>query len=146
MGGLIGGTVGAVAGGMIGAGGALLSAGASMIGGGFAFAGGGVAALGTAVAGVGTMALGGAMVIGGVKAGIGGLNILFNKDSRRSNKEKSTDKPSWVNRDMIDFNLSPQQNATNLLNNKYGVGKWIKGAASEFNKIVKWIARALFKG
>ena len=44
--------------------------------------------------------------------------------SRLSGKEKSTDKPLLVNINMIDKNISAKQNATNLLNNKYGRGNW----------------------
>ena len=61
------------------------------------------------------------------------------KQTRKSGKEKSTDKPSWVNEGMIDKGLSAQQNAKNLLNEKYGPGNWGKGPNTEFNWIVKWL-------
>ena len=69
-----------------------------------------------------------------------GLTFFAN----RSGKEKSTDKPSWVNKNMVDPKKSPQRNATDILNNKYGEGKWSMGPGSEFNKIVKWIQRKVF--
>ena len=46
---------------------------------------------------------------------------------------------------MVDNTISAQQNATDFLNNKYGQGNWEKGPGSEFNKIVKWITRKLFR-
>ena len=64
------------------------------------------------------------------------------KQTRKSGKEASKDKPSWVNEKMIDKNLTAQQNATKLLNEKYGPGNWKKGAGEEFNQIVKWINRS----
>ena len=70
-----------------------------------------------------------------------GLGILF---ARRTGKESSSDKPSWVNRDMVDFGLSPQENAQKILDTKYGPNNWPKGAGTEFNKIVKWIVRKIF--
>ncbi len=47
---------------------------------------------------------------------------------------------------MIDKNISPQQNATNLLNKKYGKGNWKIGPRTEYNKIIKWIIRYIFRG
>lgn len=71
-----------------------------------------------------------------------GFTESFNfKKSKQSGKETSSDRPSWVNSDNINSNLSPQQNAKNLLDQKYGSGNWNKGPGSEFNKIVKWIQR-----
>ena len=64
--------------------------------------------------------------------------------SKRSEKEKASDRPSWVDPSDVDTNLSPQQNATNMLNNKYGVGNWKKGPGSEFSRIVKWIQRGFY--
>lgn len=43
---------------------------------------------------------------------------------------------------MIDKGLSTQQNAKNLLNEKYGPGNWGKGPNTEFNWIVKWLIRS----
>ena len=64
-------------------------------------------------------------------------------ESRRSEKEKASDRPSWVDPTDVDPNLSPQQNATRMLNDKYGIGNWKKGPGSEFSQIVKWIQRCL---
>ena len=63
-----------------------------------------------------------------------------NKGSRRSDKEKSTDKPSWVDRSDIDFSQTPQQNAERIMNNKFGEGNW-KPRCRDYSKIVKWIQR-----
>lgn len=43
---------------------------------------------------------------------------------------------------MVDPGLSAQQNATNMLNNKYGPGNWKPGPGSEFSRIVKWLIRS----
>ena len=76
------------------------------------------------------------LIAGGIEES--GFNF---KKSKQSGKETSSDRPSWVNSNNINSNLSPQQNAKNLLNQKYGPGNWNKGPGSEFNKIVKWIQR-----
>ena len=91
------------------------------------------------VAGTTTVTVTGTQVI---SAGIATAGILY--FSKRSDKEKSTDKPSWVNTGMVDSQKTAQQNATDILNNKYGAGKWKKGSNSEFSKIVKWIIRDVF--
>lgn len=64
--------------------------------------------------------------------------------TRQSGKERSTDKPSWVNRGMVDPSLSAQENANQMLNNHYGKGGWggNRGPGSEFSKIVKWLVRS----
>ncbi len=64
--------------------------------------------------------------------------------ANRSKKEMATDRPGWVNKDMVNPNLSAQENAKRILNERYGVGNWKKGPSTEFNKIVKWITRKLF--
>lgn len=63
--------------------------------------------------------------------------------SKLSDKERSTEKPSWVNKNMLDHSLSAQENAANILKQKYGSGGngGKRGPGSEFNKIVKWIVR-----
>ena len=65
------------------------------------------------------------------------------KTTRRSGKEKADDKPSWVSLNDVDRNKTPQQNARELLDQKYGAGNWKTGPASEYNMIVKWIARSI---
>ena len=64
--------------------------------------------------------------------------------TKKSKKARSTDKPSYVNRGMIDKSLTVQQNARNMMNNKWGPGNWNKGPGNDFNKIVKWITRGEF--
>ena len=68
---------------------------------------------------------------------------MFARPSKLSGKETASNKPSWVNENMVDLNKSAQQNAKNILDSKYGQGNWHKGSNSEFNKIVKWIHRFL---
>ena len=94
------------------------------------------------VAGTGTVVVSGGTVVIGAGALLGGL-VLFSKKSKKTGKETSSEKPSWVNEGMIDPTSPAQQNATRILNNKYGPGNWIKGPRSEFNQIVKWIERWL---
>ena len=81
--------------------------------------------------------------IASAAVGVGASLSFF---SKRSKKEMSSDKPSWVNPDMVDRNLSAQQNARNILNHKYGSGAWKQGPGTEYNQIVKWIIRKLFWG
>lgn len=91
-------------------------------------------------------AAGTSMVITGtviVSDSLNQANASFAKQSKKSGKEKSTDKPSWANESDVDLNKSSQKNATELLDNKYGSGNWSKGPGTEFNKIVKWIDRSL---
>ena len=71
------------------------------------------------------------------------MSAHFAKKSKKSGKEKSTDKPSWVDKNSIDLSKSAQHNAKRLLDNKYGNGNWKKGSNSEYSKIVKWIQRSL---
>lgn len=70
-------------------------------------------------------------------------NINFSKKAKISGKEGSTDKPSWIDRGMIDNTKSAEENAKRMLDNKYGKGNWGKGPGSEHNKIIKWITRHL---
>ena len=74
----------------------------------------------------------------------GNRNNKNRKEIRRSGKEKANRPPSWVDPDDIDPNLSAQQNAQNMMNDKYGIGNWKPGAKSEYNQIVKWIQRGIF--
>ena len=76
-------------------------------------------------------------------AALADITATFAKPSRESGKEKASDKPSWVNKDMVDPNLSAEENARRILNDKYGPGKWKKGSNTEFNKIKKWLTRTL---
>ena len=63
------------------------------------------------------------------------------KTTKKSGKEKASDKPSWVNKDMVDKSLTPEENIQKWLNEKYGEGNWGKGAGSEYSQIKKWITR-----
>ena len=94
--------------------------------------------------GSGAMAISvsGAQIATGAAIGALGMYIF----SKRTGKESASDKPSWVNKDMVDFGKTAQQNATEILNNKYGKGKWKTGPATEYNKIVKWIIIKIFYG
>ena len=58
-----------------------------------------------------------------------------------SGKETSSEKPSWVNINMVDSSKTTQQNTIDMLNSKYGINNWLKGAGKEYNQIVKWIVR-----
>ena len=93
-----------------------------------------VAAAGSAMAITGTIMVGNA---------VAQSTVHYAKQSKKSGKERATDKPSWVSPSDVDLGKSSQQNATDLLNNKYGSGNWGKGPTAEFNRIVKWIDRAL---
>ena len=109
-----------------------------------AFAGG-LGSTGLALSGsvAGTLVAVGALGLTTVGALTGSGFIMFAKTSRQSGKSTASNKPSWVNERMIDPSKSAQQNATDILNWKYGLGNWHKGPGTEFNKIVKWIERYL---
>lgn len=51
--------------------------------------------------------------------------------------------PYAISSSFLDPSKTAQQNATGILNGKYGAGNWAKGPKSEFNQIVKWISRGL---
>jgi uncharacterized membrane protein len=71
------------------------------------------------------------------------IDIQSAKKSRESQKEKSSDKPSWVHKGMEDQSLSAQDNATKMLNEKYGIGQWNKPPRkSEYSQIIKWLIRS----
>ena len=141
LGGLKGGLTAAILALSLYSGGSLIGYGTGLIGSAFALAGGGMIGPGAAV-GVAAVASGvGVIVSGGVIANQ--INILYSKPSKKSGKEMATDKPSWVNKEMFDPNLSAEQNVTDLLNEVRGPGKWKKGPGSEFSKIVKWLRRSL---
>ena len=115
-------------------------------GGSLALAGGGVIAASSVVAtalSVATSAAQISVMVSATALAIEGGQVMFSKASRESSKTRLTQHPSWVNRSMINPNQTPQQNATRILNNRYGVGKWPKGPGSEYNQIVKWITRCL---
>ena len=94
----------------------------------------------TAVAAGGTMVVAGTVIVGNAA---NQASISVAKPSKKSAKERSTEHPSWVSQRDVDLGKSAQDNATDLLNNKYGPGNWGKGPKSDFNQIVKWINRSL---
>jgi RHS repeat-associated protein len=67
--------------------------------------------------------------------------LLMAKTSRRSDKARASDSPSWVRGLKPDPGDDCKKFAAKLLNEKYGPGNWSKGADSEFSKIVKWCQR-----
>ena len=95
----------------------------------------------------GITALFGLGVVGGILIGDAISNALTNvqlaKPSKKTGKETANDKPSWVNKGMVDPSLPAEENARRLLNKRYGPGNWKKGPGSEFNQIKKWLTRAL---
>ena len=70
--------------------------------------------------------------------------LMFAKQAKRSGKENASNKPSWVNNDMVDLEKSANQNATDIMNNKYGRGNWKPDTNTEFSRIKKWITRKIF--
>lgn len=86
-----------------------------------------------------TMAFAGVAITGDA---VTHATVNYAKQSKKSDKERSTQHPSWVSQSDVDLNKTAQQNATELLNNKFGEGNWRKGAGSDFNQIVKWINRS----
>jgi hypothetical protein len=51
--------------------------------------------------------------------------------------------PSWVFNEgwRAEADETPVAAATRIMNERYGIGAWDKGPASEYNQIVKWISR-----
>ena len=84
-----------------------------------------------------------AAVATGLTVAGGSIISAFSKESKKSGKEYASDRPSWANRNSVDTNISAQENASKMLNEKYGAGNWKKGPGTEFNKIVKWITRSI---
>ena len=109
-------------------GGASIAAGAAAIGASAATAIGGAAAV------TGTVVVGDALAQ---------ASVSYAKQSRKSGKERATDHPSWVHQEDVDMSKSAQENATEMLNEKYGEGTWREGPGSEYNRIVKWINRGV---
>ena len=63
------------------------------------------------------------------------------KTAKKSGKEKASNAPDWAKRQKYDKNKSADSEAGRVLDEKYGKGKWRKGADSEFSKIKKWLQR-----
>ena len=96
--------------------------------------------LGIASTGVGLMVSGGILAFGSFAIP---ENVQLKKQSKTTGKERATNKPSWVNKGMVDPNLSAEENARRMLDNKWGKGNWKPGPGSDFNKIKKWLTRSL---
>ncbi|MFR1435531.1 MAG: RHS repeat-associated core domain-containing protein [Acutalibacteraceae bacterium] len=92
-------------------------------------------------AGVGIGVIGGVLIGNALAENL--TNVELAKPSKKTGKETASDKPSWVNKGMVDPHLSAEENARRMLNNKYGPGNWKKGAGEEFNQIKKWLTRSL---
>lgn len=147
MGAVIGGAFGAIAGALVGLGGAMIGSGLSAIsgaGGLLALAGGGtaaaVAAGGVVSAGLGAVVVGGGLAIAGV-----GINVLFSKHNPGMSNKPPV---SWTDIDegvkiYNQFGKNSEKATEYLLNNKYGIGNWYKGAKTEFNALKKWFDRII---
>ena len=86
-----------------------------------------------------------AIIIAAVAIIVAAVGVYFSKQAKKSGKERATDAPSWVSSAM---NAMPphwgekaKDYAKRLMDQKYGRGNWKTGAASEYNKIVKYLTR-----
>ena len=137
----LGAVAGGAVGGIVGYYAGPLAASLLTSGGGLSLAGAGVAGLTMSGAMAANIVVGGSLVVSTAGALAASGLLMFAKTSRQSGKATSSDKPSWFNGSMVDPSKTPQQNATDILNWKYGPGNWSKGPGTEYNKIVKWIER-----
>jgi len=64
------------------------------------------------------------------------------KKAKKNVKEKSSDAPDWAKHVKYDSKKSADRNARDILDKKYGKGKWKSGPDSEFSKIKKWLQRS----
>ena len=60
------------------------------------------------------------------------------KKTKRSDKERATDIPSWTEGQKPLPGESGKDFATRLLDQKYGKGNYPKGPRTEFNKLQKY--------
>ena len=65
------------------------------------------------------------------------------KKSKQSGKEKADDAPSWAKNYEPEPGETAEEFTKDLMNDKYGKGKWKKGAGTEYSKIYKWAKRTL---
>ena len=63
------------------------------------------------------------------------------KKTKRSDKERATDIPSWTEGEKPLPGESGKDFATRVLDQKYGKGNYPKGPGSEYSKIKKFIDR-----
>lgn len=69
-------------------------------------------------------------------------NAKKKKTSKKSGKEAADDAPSWAKQQTYNSKKTADQNATDVLNKKYGKGNWSKGPKTEYNQIKKWLQRS----
>jgi len=106
--------------------------GALVLVGGYTISGAAVAALGTAAAAT--------AAVTSTALAVGEATYMY---IRESAKKRATDAPSWAKSQRPEPGESAREFTERILNEKYGEGGWKPGAASEFNKIFKWVQRAL---
>lgn len=74
----------------------------------------------------------------GTAIGLNDIYNWFNKKSKSSGKEKSSDIPSWAEGTKPNGGESGNDYADRILDKKYGKGNYKKGPGSEHNKLKKW--------
>lgn len=71
--------------------------------------------------------------------------LMAKKKTKRSDKEKKNDCPNWIKD--LKGSKKPDESIPDflkrLLDEKYGIGKWKKGAGSEFSQAKKWLEQLL---
>jgi len=77
-----------------------------------------------------------------IRVDIGRVRPLLRKRSRKSGKEKASDIPSWVPKDIkVEPGKSGKDIAKELCDRKYGPGNYPKGSRTEYQKIQKYYDR-----
>lgn len=64
------------------------------------------------------------------------------KTAKKSGKAKADDAPDWAKRQKYNPKKSADKNARDVLDKKYGKGRYKTGPGSEFSKIKKWLQRS----
>lgn len=97
---------------------------------------GGVATIG------GAIAVPAAAVVAGQTAAVAGVGAVTAADlallTRRSDREKKNDVPSWVRGEHPRPGETPRQAADRVLGEKYPEGEFPRGQGSEYSQIKKW--------
>ncbi|NLD49905.1 MAG: RHS repeat-associated core domain-containing protein [Clostridiaceae bacterium] len=65
------------------------------------------------------------------------------KEAKKSQKETATDAPSWAKHEKPLKDETAEKFTKRILNDKYGEGKWKKGAGTEYSEIIKYATRKL---